>query len=64
MKSVTIFVFLGVVTIATAGVLVGAPEEQSANDKKLQRMANFAVGEIGSEYELVRVVSGTTQVSG
>ncbi|XP_060563627.1 uncharacterized protein LOC132722999 [Ruditapes philippinarum] len=62
MKYFAIFVIFAVVAMVTGGVLVGAPEGQSTSDRRLQRMAEFAVGELGSEYELVRVVSGTTQV--
>lgn len=40
----------------------GGPVEAGANDVIIQRMAAFAVGEIGSEYELVSVISGTKQV--
>ncbi|XP_060563631.1 uncharacterized protein LOC132723001 [Ruditapes philippinarum] len=62
MKHFAILVIFAAVTMVTGGVLVGAPEKQSTSDRPLRRMAEFAVGELGSEYELVRVVSGTKQV--
>jgi hypothetical protein len=62
MKHFAMLVIFAAVTMVTGGVLVGAPEKQSTSDRPLRRMAEFAVGELGSEYELVRVVSGTKQV--
>ncbi|XP_045157349.2 uncharacterized protein LOC123523767 [Mercenaria mercenaria] len=61
MNKFTVILFFGLVAIAACR-LVGAPAEVDTDHMHIQRMAKFAVGEIGSEYKLVEVISATKQV--
>lgn len=63
MYKLSVLLLIGLVPFV-ASQMVGGPVEAGANDTMIQSMAAFAVGEIGAEYELVNVVSGTKQVGG
>ncbi|XP_045165609.2 uncharacterized protein LOC123529363 [Mercenaria mercenaria] len=60
MNYFAVLLFFGLAAIATCQI-VGAPEDATYTDE-VTRMAKFAVGEIGSEYAFVKVISGTRQL--
>ncbi|XP_060569505.1 uncharacterized protein LOC132727926 [Ruditapes philippinarum] len=51
----------GMVAVAVCQ-MAGAPSDAAIDDPVVVKMATFAASEIGSEYELVNVLSATKQV--
>lgn len=58
--AIAVIAFVSYVTCQKG--MPGGFSEADRNDEKIQRMASIAVGELGSEYELVEVVSARQQV--
>jgi hypothetical protein len=63
MNNLTYLVFLGMVAVAVCQ-MAGAPSDAAIDDPVVVKMATFAASEIGSEFELVNVLSATKQVRG